>query len=224
MTAASQVVCTDTPQGPCRARTGTASRVNPASQHSTTTAQMRPVPSLCPTPVTSAAPPVTSTAATSTTGLGRCRSSSGPTTARISGTQATATPSTAGSAWADPWTNAILKTTNPVRATPSSHPHSTPRGATTRLPSARAKPSSSRQAIVYRTACAVNSGAPDSSEETATLPPTKTMAEAPARIPATARGAGTARGAPGSATGGGPRCVGVAGWDTTVMLAPRVVS
>ena len=35
MTAASQVVCTDTPQGPCRARTGTASRVNPASQHST---------------------------------------------------------------------------------------------------------------------------------------------------------------------------------------------
>jgi GntR family transcriptional regulator/MocR family aminotransferase len=52
VTAAIQVACTDTPHGPCRVRTGMASRVNAASQPKTTTAQTTPRASVRPTPWT----------------------------------------------------------------------------------------------------------------------------------------------------------------------------
>ena len=45
-----------------------------------------------------------------------------------------------------------------------------------------------RHAPPYRTASAVKTGAPASTEETATLPPTQTMAVAPAATPNAAAG------------------------------------
>ena len=53
----------------------------------------------------------------------------------------------------------------------------------------RASATSSRQATPYRTASAVYTGAPASTEETATLPPTQTMAAEPAATPTPRRGA-----------------------------------
>jgi|HubBroStandDraft_6_1064221.scaffolds.fasta_scaffold182237_2 hypothetical protein len=185
MTAAIQVACTETPHGPCRVRTGMASRVNPASQPKTTTAQTMPRASVRPTPWTRAAPPVTTRAAATRYGRGREPSSSGPITASSEGTLATATPSTAGSARVDPSTSAMLNTTRPVTAIPDSQSHSAPRGRLSRRPVTRASRTSSRQAAAYRTASAVKTGARTRTEETATLPPTQTMAEAPAATPVT---------------------------------------
>ena len=50
----------------------------------------------------------------------------------------------------------------------------------------RASATRIRQATPYRTASAVYTGAPASTEETATLPPTQTMAAEPAATPAAA--------------------------------------
>ena len=61
--AAIQVVCTETPAGPCEPSTGTASNVNPASQANTTVAQNNPIPSARPSPSTNTAPTLTTTAA-----------------------------------------------------------------------------------------------------------------------------------------------------------------
>src|ERR1700726_2425109 len=113
MTAAIQVVCTDTPHGPCRPRTGMASRVNAASQPNTTTAQATPGPSVRPRPWTRAAPHVTTRAAVTPAARGRDPSSSGPITASTAGTQATATPRTAGSACRDPGPTGDLKQNPP---------------------------------------------------------------------------------------------------------------
>ncbi len=66
---------------------------------------------------------------------------------------------------------------------PDSHSHSAPRGLLSRRPVSRTRATSSRQATPYRTASAVKAGAPASTEETATLPPTQTMAVAPAATP-----------------------------------------
>ncbi|AMD54297.1 hypothetical protein ATO49_07555 [Mycolicibacterium fortuitum subsp. fortuitum DSM 46621 = ATCC 6841 = JCM 6387] len=63
--AAIQVVCTETPAGPCEPSTGTASNVNPASQANTTVAQNNPIPSARPSPSTTTAPTLTTTAAAS---------------------------------------------------------------------------------------------------------------------------------------------------------------
>jgi negative regulator of sigma E activity len=98
MMVAIQVVWTDTPHGPWRPSTGTASRVKATSQPNTTAAQAIPILSVRPRPWISPAPPVTTSAAATMAGRGRDRSSSGPATASSGGTQATATPSTAGSA------------------------------------------------------------------------------------------------------------------------------
>ena len=142
----------------------------------------------------SAAPAVTTSAAATIAGRGRECSSSGPPTASSGGTQATATPSTAGSAWCDPWTRPTLNSTRPVAAMPVSHSHSAPRGQTSRRPARRANTTSSRQAAAYRTASAVYIGAPASTPETATLPPTNTMPEMQQRTarPVLASAAGVA--------------------------------
>jgi hypothetical protein len=146
ITAAIQVVCTDTPHGPCRPSTGMASRVNPVSQPSTTAAQATPAASVRPTPCTRAAPQVTVNAAASTARFGRDPSRSGPSTASRGGTQATATPSMAGSACREPSTRPTLNNTSPVTVTPVSQSHSAPRGQTSLRPASRAKPTSSKQA------------------------------------------------------------------------------
>ena len=186
ITVASQVACTDTPHGPCRPSTGMASRVNAASQPKTATAQATPMASVRPSPCTSPAPAVTTRAAATAAVCGRVPSSSGPTSASTAGTQATATPRTAGSACRDPSTSARLNTTRPVTAMPDSHSHSALRGQVSLLPVIRASATRIRQAIPYRTASAVYTGAPASTEETATLPPTQTMAAEPAATPAAA--------------------------------------
>ena len=186
ITVASQVACTDTPHGPCRPSTGMASRVNAASQPKTATAQATPMASVRPSPCTRPAPHVTTSAAATAAVRGRVPSSSGPISASTAGTQATATPRTAGSAWRDPWTSARLNTTRPVTPMPDSHSHSALRGLASRRPVSRASATRIRQATPYRTASAVYTGAPASTEETATLPPTQTMAAEPAATPAAA--------------------------------------
>ncbi len=167
-----------------------ASKVNAASQPKTTAAQATPTASVRPSPCTRPAPQVTTSAAATGAERGRDPSSSGPITASSAGTQATATPRTAGSACLDPCTSATLNTTRPVTLMPDSHSHSAPRGLLSRRPVSRASATSSRQAPPYRTASAVNTGAPASTEETATLPPTQTMAVAPAAPPIAAPRAG----------------------------------
>src|ERR1700689_5356617 len=204
ITAAIQVACTDTPHGPCRVRTGRASRVNAASQPRTTTAQTTPRASVRATPWTRAAPPVTTRAAATRYGRGREPSSSGPITASSAGTLATATPSTAGSAGSEPCTSAMLNTTRPVTAIPDSQSHSAPRGQLSRRPVIRASRTRSRHAAAYRIASAVKTGARVRTEDTATLPPTQTMAKAPAATPVTVprrEAGGTATPASGPATG-----------------------
>ena len=195
ITAASQVACTDTPHGPCRGRTGMASRVNAASQAKTTTAQATPMASVRPRPWTRAAPQVTTSAAATRPARGLEFSSSGPITASSEGTQATATPRTAGSACREPATSARLNSTRPITAIPASHSHSAPRGLTSRRPVSRARATRIRQAMAYRRASAVNTGAPASTPETATLPPTQIMAPAPPRR--RPRGAGLFPAGPG---------------------------
>ena len=138
-----------------------ASRVNAASQPKTTTAQATPTASVRPTPCTRAAPQVTTRAAATPMRRGREPSSSGPITASTAGTQATATPSTAGSACRDPSTRATLNTTRPVTAIPHSQSHSVPRGMLSRRPVIRASTTRSRQAAAYRSASAVKTGRPD---------------------------------------------------------------
>jgi hypothetical protein len=118
-----------------------ASRVNAASQPNTTAAQATPRPSVRPRPWTRAAPHVTTRAAVTPAARGRDPSSSGPITASTAGTQATATPRTAGSACRDPATSATLNRTSPVAAMPASHSHSVPRGRTSRRPVSRARTS-----------------------------------------------------------------------------------
>ena len=172
-----------------------ASRVNAASQPNTTAAQATPRPSVRPRPWTSAAPQVTTTAAATPDARGRDPSASGPIRASSEGTQATATPRTAGSACRDPATRATLNSTKPVAATPDSHSHSVPRGLTSGRPTSRASTRRIRQATAYRSPSAVNTGARLSTPETATLPPTQTMATVPAATPAAA-----ARPGPGSAS------------------------
>ena len=66
---------------------------------------------------------------------------------------------------------------------PDSHSHSALRGQVSLLPVSRASATRIRQATPYRTASAVDTGAPASTEETATLPPTQTMAAEPAATP-----------------------------------------
>src|SRR6185437_7439502 len=61
--------------------------------------------------------------------------------------------------------------------------HSVPRGRLSVRPVILASVTRIRQARPYLTASAVYTGAPASSEETATLPPTQTMAVAPAATP-----------------------------------------
>ena len=123
-----------------------ASRVKAASQPNTTTAQATPTPSVRPRPWTSAAPQVTTRAAATPPARGRDPSSRGPITASSEGTQATATPRTAGSACRDPATSATLNSTRPVAAMPDSHSHSAPRGMTSRRPVSRARASKIRHA------------------------------------------------------------------------------
>src|SRR5438876_1813722 len=209
ITVASQVACTDTPHGPCRPSTGMASRVNAASQPKTATAQATPMASVRPNPWTRPAPHVTVRAAVTAAVRGRVPSSSGPIRASTAGTQATATPSTAGSACRDPSTSARLNTTRPVTAMPDSHSHSVPRGQVSLLPVIRASATSSRQARPYRTPSAVYTGAPASTEETATLPPTQTMAADPAATPTAAprcgAGASGAEVSAGAGTSGARR-------------------
>src|SRR5690349_18490004 len=183
MTVASQVACTETPYGPCLLRTGMASRVNAASQPKTTTAQATPAASARPRPWTRPAPPVTTSAAAMALAWGRLPSRSGPMIASTAGTQATATPRTAGSACLEPSTRARLNRTRPVTAMPASHSHSVPRGRLSVRPMILASVTRMRQARPYLTASAVYTGAPASSEETATLPPTQTMAVAPVATP-----------------------------------------
>jgi len=155
ITVASQVACTDTPHGPCRPSTGMASKVNAASQPKTATAQATPMASVRPNPWTRPAPAVTTRAAATAAVRGRVPSSKGPIRASTAGTQATATPRTAGSACRDPSTSARLNTTRPVTAMPDSHSHSVFRGHMIRRPVSRARATSSRQAAPYRTASAV---------------------------------------------------------------------
>ena len=163
-----------------------ASRVNAASQPKTATAQAAPTASVRPSPWTRPAPHVTTSAAATAAVRGLDPSSSGPIRASTAGTQATATPRTAGSACRAPSTSARLNTTRPVTPMPDSHSHSAPRGLVSRRPVSRASATSSRQARPYRTASAVQAGAPASTEETATLPPTQTMAAEPAAAPVAA--------------------------------------
>ena len=66
-----------------------------------------------------------------------------------------------------------------MAAMPASHSHSVPRGSGTR----RVYPMSSRQATAYRIAPAVNMTAGVTTPETATLPPTSAIADAPYRTP-----------------------------------------
>ena len=86
---------------------------------------------------------------------------------------------------------------------PDSHSHSAPRGRVSRRPVSRAMATISRQAAPYLTPSAVNTGAPASTEETATLPPTQTMAAAPAATPIAAPPGGDAGGAAGAGVGAG---------------------
>jgi len=160
-----------------------ASRVNAASQPKTATAQATPMASVRPSPCTRPAPHVTTSASATAAVRGLVPSSSGPIRASTAGTQATATPRTAGSACRDPSTSARLNTTRPVTPMPDSHSHSAPHGRLSRRPVIPASATSSRQATPYRTASAVYTGAPASTEETATLPPTQTMAAEPAATP-----------------------------------------
>ncbi|HYX60824.1 MAG TPA: hypothetical protein VE888_17655 [Streptosporangiaceae bacterium] len=132
-----------------------ASKVNAASQPKTATAQATPMASVRPNPWTRPAPAVTTRAAATAAACGRVPSSSGPIRASTAGTQATATPRTAGSACRDPSTSARLNTTRPVTAMPDSHSHSVVRGHVIRRPVSRARATSSRQAAPYRTASAV---------------------------------------------------------------------
>ncbi len=158
-----------------------------------------------PTPWTTTAPTVTTIAAASRDGRGREPSSSGPITASSAGTQAIATPSAAGSAYRDPSTSATLNSTRPVAATPSSQSHSGPRGQTSRRPVSLAPVSRIRQARAYRSASAVNTGARSSTAETATLPPTQTIAPAPVATPNAdpLLGLGAAGALPGETPGAG---------------------
>ena len=137
ITAAIQVAWTDTPTGPCLPSTGTASSVNPASHANTVTAHASPIASARPKPSTTTAPALTTTAAANTRARGLRPSSSGPMAANATGTQATPTASTAGSAWRDPCTSATLNTTRPLTATPLNHSHSVPRGRRSVRPVAR---------------------------------------------------------------------------------------
>ena len=87
------------------------------------------------------------TAAPATTAAeGRVPPTSGPARASTSGTAATATPMTAGSACAVPRTTPMLKITNPVSAMPPSHAHSHPCGRGRRRPVARARTTNSTAA------------------------------------------------------------------------------
>src|SRR5690348_8036928 len=160
-----------------------ASRVNAASQPKTTTAQATPVASARPRPCTRPAPQVTTSAAAMALAWGRLPSRNGPTIASTAGTQATATPRTAGSACLEPSTRARLNRTRPVTPIPASHSHSVPRGRLSVRPVILASVTRMRQARPYLTASAVYTGAPASSDETATLPPTQTMAVAPVATP-----------------------------------------
>src|SRR5438067_8093531 len=163
--------------------------------------------SVRPNPWTRPAPAVTTRAAATAAVRGRVPSSSGPTSASTAGTQATATPSTAGSACRDPSTSARLNTTRPVTPMPDSHSHSVLRGLWMGRPVTRASATRIRQAMPYLIASAVYTGAPASTEETATLPPTQTMAAEPAAtpMPAPRCGAGTLGAGPGvEGTGGAP--------------------
>src|SRR6478752_1975961 len=132
--AAIHTAWTDTPQGPRRRNTGTASKVKPASQSRARTAQPTPTRSARPAPATNTLPAVTTAAATSSRRVGLRPSNSGPSTLISTGAQATATAITAGSACDTPRTTATLNSTNPVTATPQSHSHSRPRGRTMRTP------------------------------------------------------------------------------------------
>jgi hypothetical protein len=154
--------------------------VKPHSQTSATTDHTIPVASLAPVPTTSTLPAVTTTAAAATAGAGRCRWTSGPSTPRKIGAQATATAMTAGSACATPRTTAMLNTTRPLTATPASQSHSRPRGRRGRCPAAARMPTSSKAASPYRIACAVNRGASIKAWDTPTLLPTRAMPATPA--------------------------------------------
>src|SRR5580658_456974 len=92
----------------------------------------------------------------------------------------------------------MLNSTRPVAATPSNQSHSVPRGLTSRRPvsrrlasrwpvsrrlASRDAASRMRHARAYRNASAVKAGARSSTAETATLPPTKIIAVAPAATP-----------------------------------------
>lgn len=98
VTAAIHVAWTDTPSGPCLPSTGTASSVKPASHTNTVTAHASPIASARPKPSTTTAPALTKTAAHNTRTRGLRPSSSGPMAASATGTHATPTASTAGSA------------------------------------------------------------------------------------------------------------------------------
>ncbi len=146
ITAPSHTACTDTPHGPCRRSTGTASSVKAASQASASAAQATPAASVRPVPSTRTAPATTTAAASRILGRGPRPSSSGPSTPRTTGTEATATAITAGSACATPRTTATLNSTSPVAAIPASHSHSRPRGRRIGTRAARANASRSRVA------------------------------------------------------------------------------
>src|SRR5689334_21010723 len=211
MTVASQVACTETPHGPCLLRTGMASRVNAASQPKTTTAQATPVASARPRPWTRPAPQVTTSAAAMALAWGRLPSRSGPMIASTAGTQATATARAAGLACLEPSTRARLNRTRPVTPIPASHSHSVPRGRLSVRPVILASVTRMRQARPYLTASAVDTGAPASSEETATLPPTQTMAVAPVATPRSVLRLGAEVAALAAGGAGVTMAVGVAG-------------
>jgi len=196
-----------------------ASKVKAASQPNTTTAHATPRPSVRPRPWTRAAPQVTTSAAATRTARGRDPSSNGPITASSAGTQATATPRTAGSACRDPATSATLNSTSPVAAMPVSHSHSVPRGMTSRRPVSRARTSRIRHAAVYRRASAVNTGACASTPDTATLPPTQIMAPVPVAMPAA--GAAAVAAAVVGAAAAGAEPLGRSGAGMTPTLGVR---
>lgn len=122
------------------------------------TAIRMPTASPRPHPVTATAPTLMITAPTTIFGDGHLRWLSGPATANTMGMQATAAPSSPGSACRVPRIVARLKPTSPDRAPPMTQPMSPRRGRTIRIPSARPRIMSVTAATAYRSDCTAKTG------------------------------------------------------------------